>query len=149
MTTDRPLGRRMCATCRLILTPLEIDRQVTWVHGQAVDHEPVVGSLVDPVLLCDFCSSPDAGWRAECHPFRIDTTIGRFDLAAQDDGAWAACDPCASYIKQHDWPRLLYRATKAMTWPPGIDGKAMIALLHDEFRQHHNGVITPLGQSDR
>jgi hypothetical protein len=143
--SDRPpFQPRMCTTCGLVLTPWEHDGKVTWSHGQPVDHETVVGPLVNPELRCDFCSSTDPKWNAECTPFLMRTNVGGFDVSAQDDGAWAACDTCASYLRRKDWPRLLYRATKAFEWPYGVDGGQAIARMHDEFRQHYTGVVTAL-----
>lgn len=141
----RDADHRMCTTCHLVLAPWEQDGQVTWTHGgHPVDHETVVGPLVDPQFRCDFCSSTDPKWKAECTPFLMESTVDGLDIAAQDDGAWAACDACASYIRRHDWPRLLYRATKTFEWPYGFDGSVAIAKLHDAFRHNYTGKIVPL-----
>ena len=147
--TDRrdlpPPPAAMCGVCHLILTPMELDGRLTYSHGHLTDHEPVLVAVEDPAYRCDFCSAPDPKWSALCTPFLMSAEQYAINVEAQDDGAWACCDACASYIRRNDWPRLLYRATKNFAWPPGyVEGGNLIARLHDEFRHHFTGVITPL-----
>jgi hypothetical protein len=133
----------MCATCRGVLTALtQGGSETTWYHATGADHPAVPVPREDPVLVCDFCSAPAPEWYAECTPFlaSADAVVQGLGLDNIDDGVWAACDLCASYIRRGDWPRLLYRAEKAYAWPPGADG--MVAYMHDQFRHHHTGVIT-------
>lgn len=148
--TDRKApAPRMCAVCRRVLTPIEDGRgRVTWSHGFAVDHETEPVPEDNPVRICDFCSASDPTWTAECEPFltSADEVKPGMNLDCQDDGLWAACDPCASYIRRNDWPRLLYRAEKhfrQVTGEPTV-GK-FVAHMHDQFRQHFTGVITRTG----
>lgn len=135
--------RQMCESCRRILTPLELpDGTVTWHHGFGSDH-PIVPVPVDddPVGVCDFCSAPDAGWFAECTPFTTSVTTPVGVVDGQDDGLWAACEPCATFIRRGDWPRLLYRAEKSLMRLSGLDAGGLVAYMHDQFRHHFTGVI--------
>lgn len=149
MTNDRvPPLPHMCATCHQALSAVEMTETgeiLSWSHGLPVGHKAVpVPSDETEVMKCDFCSAPDPHWQAECTPFVAsagDVAPGvNFDQ--QDDGLWAACDPCATYIQRGDWARLLYRSEKTFTRKTGVPVGVFVAHMHDRFRHHYTGVIT-------
>lgn len=152
MTTDHPSPPpHMCATCHHVLNPLELlgTGEITWTHSLPTDHPPVPVLQLEPVMICDFCSAPDPTWAAECTPFLTNTNevVPGVNLDAQDDGLWAACDPCAGYIRRNDWPRLLYRAEKQFSKLLGEPAVGpLIAHMHDQFRHHFTGVVTRTGR---
>ncbi|MEV6299872.1 hypothetical protein AB0M02_10760 [Actinoplanes sp. NPDC051861] len=136
-----------CCTCRRALhrrqTPNGV---VTFEHPNelrrdAPDHEPrpaPVTEVPDPIIECDFCSSPEARWVYVCADQETKTTyvtrrtVDVADYQRRHDAArthaveteqgplriwgerWSACDGCAALIEGRDLYGLIARVTDAM-----------------------------------
>lgn len=136
-----------CRTCRRALQwRLSPSGVVGFIHaaeqrGETSDHpaDPApITEIVDPIIECDFCSAPDAGWIYWCADQRTDTqivtsrTVGLQDyrrrhLAARARSVetsagpsqlwgerWSACEGCATLIECQDLMALISRVTDAM-----------------------------------
>jgi len=136
-----------CRTCRRALQwRLSPSGRFDFIHaaeqrGDTSDHpaDPApITEIVDPIIECDFCSAPEAGWIYWCADQRTDThivtsrTVGLHDyrrrhLAARTRSVetsagpsqlwgerWSACEGCAPLIERRDLMALISRVTDAM-----------------------------------
>lgn len=92
--------RMHCAICRYPLESWINDDGHTFVHPEAVIdldtyemHVPVPvpsAEIVDPLGLCDLCTSPHITWAYVFAPVTVADIIM--------DGDWGLCDPCAAAV---------------------------------------------------
>jgi len=157
-----------CRTCRRALTRVSHGGAVDFIHatdqrGGRTDHpaRPApLTEIVDPIIECDFCSSPDAAWIYLCADQQTDTrivtsrTMGLHDYQQRHHAArtrnvettagplqvwgerWSACQGCAALIESRDLMGLVARVTDAMPakLTRGTKLPHMRGLLHETYR---------------
>jgi hypothetical protein len=64
-------------------------------------------------IICDFCSSPDVGWRYEAADFVASVEAG---FTHESVGAWAACNACKVLIERGDREGLTRRSFDALRY---------------------------------
>ncbi|MFC7527543.1 hypothetical protein [Actinoplanes sp. GCM10030250] len=132
------------------------------LRGDTRDHQPQpapVTEVPDPIIECDFCSSPEARWVYVCADQETDTryvtrrTVEVGDYQRRHYAArtravetasgplriwgerWSTCDGCAALLEAHDLYGLIARVTDAMP-PKLIRGKKLMTvrgLLHGNY----------------
>lgn len=135
-----------CRRCRRAVNTRTGPTGVTYVHavevrGETVDHRPdpaPVTEITDPLIECDFCSTPDAAWIYRCADQHTDVhTVTRRVVDAADyrdrhhaartrrtetehaitqawGEQWSACNGCAELIEARDLYGLISRVVDAM-----------------------------------
>lgn len=135
-----------CRRCRRAVNTRTGPAGVTYLHavevrGGAVDHraDPApVTEIDEPLIECDFCSTPQAAWIYRCADQRTNirkiTTrvVGAHDYRARHHAArvrrtetepaisqawgehWSACAGCAELIEDRDLYGLIRRVVEAM-----------------------------------
>lgn len=145
---DRPPPPPMdCAVCHAPLNLLVDASGERWVHGTPKNHTAVaVPRSARSSVMCDFCSrvTTRQPYTIVCAPFLYERTD--VDAGFQDDGAWACCDICISFIRAEDWDGLLDHALHRMRQRygrlPAAD-RHSIAEIHGLVRRHFMEIIEP------
>ena len=85
---------------------------------------------------CDFCNDTDPLWEYPCEDFQIPTPTGEPYVS---EGAWAACERCASLIDRSDRLALVnrYVNTKPRQFRDLL--RPWTTRLHNQFYRHRNG----------
>lgn len=93
-------------------------------------------------MICDFCSSPDPGWRCPAISFPV------FEVRSASEGDWAACDACAALIRAGDRTGLARRSAETFSARYGVRlDVAPFLDLHARFFEHRCGPIVRIGDS--
>jgi hypothetical protein len=154
----------MCGTCHRPLdtiTDLQGNLVDFW-HASALSigprHDPVPVPRVEAqaVVICDFCSNPEAGWRYPAKTFDS-PDLGLVDTAAErafksnfgiltprsvED--WCACDTCHDDIEHGRWDAIVNRATRGTPKEIRRELKDHIRRLHRQFLANRTGPAAPL-----
>jgi hypothetical protein len=141
--------RRVCAVCARVLAAAEVDGRWLYDHepiDSPADHPaiPVEANQVEARGRCDFCGDDNPQWMIPARSFRMD------GLPSVSNGAWAACDRCATLIRRDQWSALRQRSLDVM-WRTGrlrgLDRHrvgASLDVLWSQLRLHILGPPTPL-----
>jgi hypothetical protein len=97
-------------------------------------------------MKCDFCSGPKPTWKYPCEDFVLAGTV------LGSDGAWAACDECASLIEQNDRKGLAARCLETFhlvhpdaQYLPRRSVRKTLEEIHRYFFRHRDGSVERIG----
>jgi hypothetical protein len=147
ISRDRRIARRqVLPDLPRALNTYEGPAGVTYLHaaelrGEPVDHrpDPVPVTEIDaPLMVCDFCSAPEAAWIYRCadqrtdlrrvtarvvdvrdyrdrhHAARASRVETEHALTQSSGERWSACAGCAELVEARDLYGLIWRVVEAM-----------------------------------